>query len=111
MKVKRNTQVIIRLSNEENNNLKKLVSKTGLSQSEYIRQLISGKNPRAIPPSEFRDMLGCLYSIDNKLIKIIDFAKENGFIEDSIVEDANFMVKNAIVKITKAVLEPESGKS
>ena len=58
-------RIKVRLSEEENETLKRCASVCGLSQSEIIRQLCKGKTPKAKPPREFWELLNALYSVHN----------------------------------------------
>ena len=55
----------VRLSEEENEKLKRCAAACGLSQSEIIRQLCKGKAPKPQPQKEFWEVLEALYSVHN----------------------------------------------
>ena len=54
-----------RLSEEENEKLKRCAAACGLSQSAFIRQLCKGKAPKPQPQKEFWEVLEALYSVHN----------------------------------------------
>lgn len=56
-------RIKVRLSEEENEKLKRCSTVCGLSQSEFIRQLCKGKTPKAKPTREFWKLLETLYSV------------------------------------------------
>lgn len=58
-------RIKIRLSEEENEKLKRCSVACGLTQSEFIRQLCKGRKPKAKPPREFWELLNTLYSVHN----------------------------------------------
>ena len=58
-------RIKVRLSEEENEKLKRCASACGLSQSEFIRQLCKGKTPKPKPAKEFWELLNTLYSVHN----------------------------------------------
>ena len=59
----------VRLSEEENEELKRCAGACGMSQSEFIRQLCKGKTPKLKPTKEFWELLNTLYSVHNSFQK------------------------------------------
>ena len=55
-------RIKVRLSEEENEKLKRCASACGLSQSSFIRQLCKGKAPKPQPKKEFWELLEALYN-------------------------------------------------
>ena len=58
-------RIKVRLSEEENEKLKRCASACGLSQSALIRQLCKDKAPKPQPQKEFWEVLEALYSVHN----------------------------------------------
>ena len=58
-------RIKVRLSEEENEKLKRCSAACGLSQSEFIRQLCKGKAPKPQPQKEFWEVLEALYAVHN----------------------------------------------
>ena len=58
-------RIKVRLSEEENEKLKRCAAACGLSQSALIRQLCKGKAPKLQPKKEFWEVLEALYSVHN----------------------------------------------
>lgn len=58
-------RIKVRLSEEENEKLKRFSAACGLSQSEFIRQLCKEKTPKAKLPREFWELLNALYDVHN----------------------------------------------
>jgi len=58
-------RIKVRLSEEENEKLKRCAAACGLSQSEIIRQLCKGKTPKSQPKKEFWELLNALYDVHN----------------------------------------------
>lgn len=58
-------RIKVRLTEEENEKLKRCAAACGLSQSEFIRQLCKGKTPKPKPAKEFWELLNTLYSVHN----------------------------------------------
>lgn len=60
-------RIKVRLSEEENEELKRCAEACGLSQSEFIRQLCKGKTPKPKPTKEFWELLNTLHDVHNGL--------------------------------------------
>lgn len=58
-------RIKVRLSEEENEKLKRCSAACGLSQSALIRQLCKGKAPKPQPKKEFWELLNALYDVYN----------------------------------------------
>lgn len=58
-------RIKVRLSEEENEKLKRCSAACGLSQAEFIRQLCKGRKPKAKPTWEFWELMNTLYSVHN----------------------------------------------
>lgn len=61
----KNVRIKVRLSEEENEKLKRCSAACGLSQSEFIRQLCKGKTPKPKPAKGFWKLMNTLYSVHN----------------------------------------------
>lgn len=59
----------VRLTEEENEKLKRWAEVCGLSQSEFIRQLCKSRTPKPKPSKEFWELLNTLYSVHNDFQK------------------------------------------
>lgn len=62
-------RIKVRLTEEENEKLKRCAAAGGLSQAEFIRQLCKGKTPKQQPAKEFLELLNALYSVHNAFQK------------------------------------------
>lgn len=60
---KKKVRIKVRLSEEENEKLKRCAAVCGLSQSALIRQLCKGKAPKLQPQKEFWKLLEALYAV------------------------------------------------
>lgn len=58
-------RIKVRLTEEENEKLKRCAEACGLSQSEFIRQLCIRKAPKPKPTKEFWELLNTLYDAHN----------------------------------------------
>ena len=56
-------RIKVRLTEEENEKLKRFAAVCGLSQSAFIRQLCKGKKPKSQPQKEFWEVLEALYAV------------------------------------------------
>ena len=62
-------RIKVRLSEEENEKLKRCAAACGLSQSALLRQLCKGKAPKPQPQKEFWELLNALYDVHNSFQK------------------------------------------
>lgn len=62
-------RIKVRLTEEENEELKRCAEACGLSQAEFIRQLCKGKTPKPQPSKEFWELLNALYDVHNSFQK------------------------------------------
>lgn len=62
-------RIKVRLTEEENEELKRCAEACGLSQSEFVRQLCKGKTPKPKPTKEFWELLNALYDVHNSFQK------------------------------------------
>ena len=103
----RNHDLHLRLNDEEHNRLCKLVAKSGLSREAYLRQIISGLQPRDLPPPDFRPMMRQLYSCGNSLNQIARKAHALGVIDVQKYDEAVKLFREVVADLNRAVLEPE----
>ena len=74
MSKKKDKKVVsVRLTEEENELLKRNSKLCGLSQNEYVRQLCKGKTPKPQPPKAFWDMMTALYELHSAFEKCIPY--------------------------------------
>ena len=104
---KRNIQVIFRLKTKEQQFLDEQVKKSGLSQEGYLRTLIKGYIPRALPPIEYHDMMRELHAIGNNLNQIAFRANATGHIDMTVFQYEANRLRKAILDIQAAVTLPE----
>ena len=78
--LKRNIKITFRLNAKEQQQLKKNVKRTGLSQETYIRRLIEGYVPKELPPIDYHAMMRELNAIGNSMNQIAARANATGFL-------------------------------
>lgn len=109
---KRRHQVIFRLTDDEFERLKKRVADTGLTTEAFLRQLISGRVPKALPPAEYYAMMQEVYHLEVILGQLReDLRDRKQCVEADRLEATRQAVVDGIRTITAAVMEPERWKS
>ena len=93
----RNVQVHYRATEKERMRLHRNAKKCGLSQSEYLRQLVSGYEPKPLPPLDYRDLKDTVLDLHIR------------YYEDGDTQYANLMVE--ILKEMVAAITPAKGGS
>ena len=104
--LKRNIKITFRLNKSENENLKKRIKKSGMSQEAYIRHLITGYIPADLPPPDYHVMMNELRSIGINLNQIAQKAHVLNVIDTRRYDEAFTMLKQALVEIINAVTRP-----
>jgi len=103
---KRNIQVIVRLDGKEHQHLTKLVKRSGLTQTTYLRHLINGVVPQDAPPPDYYRMMEELRSIGTSLDSIAQQAEALGLPDTARYDEAVQLLNRAILHITEAVRMP-----
>lgn len=76
----RNRRFLVSLTEKEMENLMKKVKKTGLTRDAYIRQLLSGTQPKELPSPDYYEVLKVLRQISINMNQIAAKANTIGFI-------------------------------
>ena len=103
---KRNIQIIVRLDKDEQQRLRKLVKKSGLSQEVYIRHLIDGVVPNDTPPPDYFSMMKELHGIGNNLSQIAQKAHILNVVDVQRYDENMRLFNQAVKTITNAVILP-----
>jgi len=103
---KRNIQIIVRLDKDEQQRLRKLVKKSGLSQEVYIRHLIDGVVPNDMPPPDYFSMMKELHGIGNNLNQIAQKAHILNVVDVRRYDENMRLFNQAVKTITNAVILP-----
>lgn len=92
--LKRNKQVIIRLTESEYAALRKKANAAGLKVSPLIRCLLSGCEIRPRPPDSYKDLARELSAIGNNINQITHLANSTGYVSRSQIEQlAGYMAQ------------------
>jgi len=102
---KRNIPVQIFMNPKEAAHFKKLVKRSGLNQSTYLRHLINGVVPQDAPPPNYYGMMNELRRIGNTLDRAAQQAEMQGQ-SNLTLYNAVYRLDQAILTITDAVLMP-----
>ncbi|MCL2530726.1 MAG: plasmid mobilization relaxosome protein MobC [Oscillospiraceae bacterium] len=103
---KRNVLIQFWLYPKEANHFKKLVKKSGLNQSTYLRHLINGVVPQDAPPPDYYGMMNELRRIGNALDRAAQQAELHGLPNTAYYDNAVQRLDRAILDITDAVVMP-----
>lgn len=103
---KRNISVITRLNKKEQQHLKSLVKKSGLSQEAYIRHLINGVIPNDAPSPDYYSMMKELHAIGNNLNQIAAKAHRLNVIDVQEYDKAVRLFEKTVKEITDSVITP-----
>jgi len=103
---KRNKQIILRLDDNEHERFLRIVKKSGVSQSAYLRNLINGLIPTDLPPPDYHKMMNELRAIGNNMNQISQKAHVLNVIDSKRYDEAYTLLKAAIIEIVNAVNRP-----
>lgn len=103
---KRDVHIQFWLDKKEAETLDKMVKRTGLTRTAYLRHLINGFVPREVPPADYYDMMRQLHAIGGNLNQIAQKAHTLNVIDVQRYDAAVKEVEEAIRKITAAVVTP-----
>lgn len=104
---KRNIPIIIRLNTKEQQHLAKQVKKSGLSRETFIRMLITGFEPKELPPPDYYAMMSELHAIGGNLNQIAAKANATGHIDRTIFQYEANRLRKVVLDIQAAVTSPE----
>ena len=83
------------------------VKRSGLSQERYIRLLLSGHTPKALPPIEYHKLLRQLYAIGKNMNQIAARATSTGFFLAEEYARTADELRQALLEIPAALTLPE----
>lgn len=83
------------------------VKKSGLSQEAFIRTLINGYVPKALPPPDYYAMMRELHAIGNNLNQLAAKAHSTGHLDRAAFQQEADRLRLAVQQIQQAVTAPE----
>lgn len=106
----RNVHVQLWLNEKEAAALRRNVKAAGITQSAYLRHLIKGFVPKEHPPLDYFSFMRSLYSLENNLNQIAQKAHVLGVIDAQRYDKYAKMSAEAVLQITKEIVEPRKIK-
>jgi len=103
---KRNIHIQLWLYEKEAAHLAKLVKRSGLTQSTYLRHLINGVVPQDAPPPDYYRMMEELRNVGTALDRIAQQAEARGIPDAAHYDEAVQLLNRALLDITDAVRMP-----
>ena len=100
----RNVHVQLWLNRKEADALAHGAKKCGLTQSAYLRHLITGFVPKELPPPDYHAMMRQLYGLTNNLNQIARYFNMGGLQSKAMREEINSCVVEIMI-LRKRVLE------
>ena len=79
----RNIEIKIRLSKDELQKLNRNVKRSGMSREGYLRELIRGYEPQALPPIEYYDVLRELREIQDSIENLGRSVHSSGMLDSN----------------------------
>lgn len=104
---KRSIPVLVRLNEKERQHLASQVKKMGLSQEAFLRTLINGYVPKALPPPDYYAMMRELHAIGNNLNQLAMKAHVTGHLDRTMFQQEADQLRRAVQRIQQAVTSPE----
>lgn len=105
--MKRTCKVTFRLNRLEQQTLRRMVKKTGLSQEGYLRMLIAEHVPKELPPIEYHHLIRALSVISNSMNQIAARANATGFFLALEYAEQVVALRKQILSIQAAMTLPE----
>ena len=104
---KRPNRIWCHLSDAELIDFNQKVKRSGMTRQSYLRMLISGYTPKALPSADYLTMAKQLHSLSNNVNQVAARANATGFFMVKEYEQYMNDVYDTIARIEKELLEPE----
>jgi len=104
---KRGIRIQVWVNNEEDARLQANAKKSGLSREGYLRSLINGYIPKALPPPDYYAMMRELHAIGNNLNQLAAKAHATGHLDRAAFQQEADQLRRAVQQIQQAVTAPE----
>ena len=95
------------LSKEENYILKTKAQTTGITESELLRNLLVGFEPKEKPPIEFYNSIKDIRAVGKNINQLTKYANKNGFVDGINLKKEINKLNDIIMKIKKEYLLPK----
>ena len=102
----RTAEIKVRMTPEEADTLTGWAKKCGYSREAYIRSLLRGYAPRAVPPIAYHNMMRDLHTIGNHLSQIAQNANMLNSADVQRYDDALHLFAEVVARIEEAVILP-----
>jgi hypothetical protein len=104
---KRGIRIQVWLNQDENARLRCNAKTSGVSQESYLRSLINGYVPKALPPADYFDMIRELHAIGSNINQLAAKANTTGYVDKAAFENEAAHLRKALCDIQAAVTSPE----
>lgn len=104
---KRSIRIQVWVNQDENEKLQRSAKTAGLSKEGYIRSLIHGYVPKAMPAPDYFAMMRELHVIGNNLNQLAVKAHAIGHLDRVTFQREADDLRRAVQQIQQAVTEPE----
>lgn len=104
---KRGIRIQVWVNNEEDARLQANAKKSGLSREGYLRSLINGYIPKALPPPDYYAMMRELHAVGNNLNQLAVKAHATGHLDRAVFQQEADQLRRAVQQIQQAVTSPE----
>jgi len=94
------------MTEKEAADFRKAVARSGLTQAQYIRQSVKGLTPQDASGRDFMKMTGELRELRRTLAHYSELTNQFGCVPVGLNEHVEELVRDSIVTIIKAVMEP-----
>ena len=102
----RNIPIQFFLDKKEAEHLKKLVKRSGLTLSTYLRHLVNGVVPQDAPPPDYYGMMEELRNVGTALDRTAQQAETRGLLDAMRYDEAVQLLNRALLDIADAVRMP-----
>jgi hypothetical protein len=103
----RNNRVTFRLNDAEHVKFMNAVARSGISQQAFLRHIINGYAPKEKPPPDYFAMMTELRRVGININQIARAVNTYGFADPKAYYENAKLCRETLLKITKAVIEPE----
>lgn len=86
--MKKTKEIKVRLTQKEFERLNELVTATGLSREQFVRELLSGAKVKEKPPAEYGEILRELRRIGSNINQLLIKSRVLGFIDQPMLKES-----------------------